>query len=272
MTQRLIASGADEVIGHAPLPSESRLNNTFGECHVVSTAKIDTVDVVLYGVDGRVIRDDDPGDATLLDLEWDLNQQKDQDVGAGAFSMDPGSSESSPMFEPGEPQLDSILGMALEPKNQFFKRRKMVSFISTPRGFVSGTPDQWWPGDVFKLNTRKRIEVDVMSTAVVVFSAPSLDDTTTTAATSFSSEAKWMQMKYFEVVLEQAWMELMGLTEAGAESPWEEAALLVEEVLEPTVIEETAGGFNNAAFHAFCGMTWDITVPGRREFNTISVS
>lgn len=67
-------------------------------------------------------------------------------------------------------------------------------------------------------------------------------------------------------------MQLMGLTEAGAETPWEEAALLVEEVLEPTVIEETAANFNNGAFDVYTAMTWDISVPGRRSFNTISVS
>lgn len=111
-----------------------------------------------------------------------------------------------------------------------------------------------------------------MSQGLLVFSNPTLDDTTTLAAQSFTTEAKWMQMKYLEVVLEQAWMELMGLTEAGAETPWEEAALLVEEVLEPTVIEETAGAFTTNPFNVFCSMTWDITVPGRREFNTISVS
>lgn len=274
LTQRLVAAGSDEVIGHCPLPSESKLNQVWCETHIVDTSGgLSLVNANVYGVDGRVMPDDDPGDATLLDLEWDLNVSKDQDVSAGAFSMDPGSSESAPMFEPGEPSMEALVGMGLIPLDQeFYKRRKMLSFASHPRGFEAGTPDRYTLTDAFKFHSRKTIPVEVMSNAVLVFSNPALDDVTTTAATTFSTEAKWMQAKYLEVVLEQAWMQLMGLTEAGAETPWEEAALLVEELLEPTVIEETAGSFVAASFNVFCSMTFDVTVPGRKEIKTISAA
>lgn len=79
-------------------------------------------------------------------------------------------------------------------------------------------------------------------------------------------------MKYFEVVLEQAWMQLVQLVEAGAETPWEEAALLVEEVLEPTVIEESSAAFAAIAYNVYAKMTWDVTVPGRKEIKQISAA
>lgn len=273
LVQRALTQGTDEVIGHTPIPSESSLNNVWCECHLIAAADVNVHEIVLYGVDGRVIPDDDPGDATLLDLEWDLNISKDKDVAAGAFSMDPGSSESGPMFEPGEPSLEKIMNMGLVPLDQdFYKRRKMLSFMNIPRAFKDATPDTYLPGDIFKFHSSKRIGVEVMSNALLVLSTPSMDDVTTTAPTSFSTESKWMQMKYFEFVLEQSWVELMGLTESGAESPWEDAALLVEELLEPTVVEETVGSIQETGWDAFCWMTWDVTVPGRREFKTISVS
>lgn len=272
LTQRLIAAGTDEVIGHAPIPSDCTLNNVWCETHVVATGGVDVKEVAMYGVDGRLIPDRDPGDAVDLTAQWDLQVQKDEDVGAGVFSIDPGSSETSPLFEPGEPNLAAIMDIALDEKVEFYKRRKLISFISTPRGFIDGTPDVYLPGDVFKFHAKRNMRAEVHSNAILSFSNPSLDDVTTTAANSFNTEAKWMQMKYFEVVLEQSWMELMGLTEAGSETPWEEAALLVEEVLEPTVIEETAGSFQDAAYNVFCSMTFDITVPGRRRFNSISAA
>lgn len=272
LTQRVVNAGQDEVIGHAPIPSEGSLNNVWCECHVVATGAIDVKEVALYGIDGRVLPDDDPGDGQTLDGEWDLNISKDQDVSSGAFSMDPGSSESGPMFEPGEPSLENIMGLALQAKEEFYKRRKMMSFMSIARGFETGTPNTFLPGDVFKFHSGRKFEADRMSNAMLVFSNPSLDDVTTTAAISFDSEAKWMQMKYFEVVLEQSWFQLMGVTEVGAETPWEEAALLVEEILEPTVIEESVGSFQDSVFNVFCMMTWDISVPGRKAFNTISAA
>ncbi len=273
LVHRLVAAASDEVVGFCPIPSESRLNHVWGEVHLMATGGVDLQSVSMYGADGRVIPDDDPGDATLLDLEWDLNVSKDQDVSAGAFSMDPGSSESSPMFEPGEPSMEALMGLALQNKEEFFKRRKMVSFMTIPRGFEVGTPDLYIPGDVFKINAGRRIEADRMSHAVLVISNPALDDTTTTAPTTFSTEAKWMQLKYLEVVLEQSWMQLMGIGgEAGAETPWEEAALLVEEVLEPTVIEETANKFLSLSWNVYAMMTFDITVPGGRNFKTLTAA
>lgn len=273
LTQRLVAQASDEVIGHAPLPSECSLNNVWCECHVVATASQSVNNVALYGVDGRILQDTDPGDAQNLDTEWDQLVTKDADVASGAFTMDPGTSQSAPMFEPGEPSMEELLGMGFtDPKTEFYKRRKMLSFMSIPRGFEVGTPDHFIPGDVFKFHARRKMFVDVMSNAVLVFSNPGLDDMTTGVATTFSSETKWMQMKYFEVVLEQAWMQLMGLVEAGAETPWEEAALLVEEVLEPTVVEETASTFGTQNYNVFAKLTWDITVPGTKIINQISVA
>lgn len=272
LTHRLIAAGSDEVIGHSPLPSECSLNQVWCETHMIGTAAQNLFKVVLYGVDGRIIDDDDPGDVQVLDTEWDTHIIKDVDFASGAFTMDPGTSQSGPLFEPGEPNPEQALGLAFEEKNEFYKRRKMLSFAQATRGFVTGTPETYIPGDIWKFHSRKRFFVERMSQAILALSNPSLDDTTATAASSFTTEAKWMQMKYLEVVLEQAWMELMGLTESGAESPWEEAALLVEEILEPSVIEETAGQFTTAAWNVYCQMTWDITVPGRRKFNTISLA
>lgn len=273
LIQRLILTGSDEIIGHSPLPSECTLNNVWGECHVIGANSIPFSDVMIYGVDGRVLFDNDADSVRTMDTLWDLELQKDQDVGPGIFDIDPGSSESAPMFEPGEPSIEALIdGSGQYMNKEFFKRRKMVSIISTPRGFEAGTPDSWIPGDVYKVRSSKRISTEIMSHVLLAHSNPALDDMTTTVPSSFAAENQWIQMKYLEVVLEQAWMQLIGLTETGAETPWEDAANLVEEVLEPTVIEETAGAFESLSHIVFCKMTYDITVPGRREIKQISAA
>lgn len=272
LTQVVSVTNTDRVIGHTPVPSESSLNGVWAECHMIGSAGVDVIDAFVYGVDGRLMDDTDPGDTQSLDTLWDLLQLKDSDVSSGSFTMDPDVSDASPMFEPGEPSLEAIMGMAFQEKNQFFKRRKMITFATNPRGFVDGAPDTYIPSDAFKFHSRRNIFSEVMANAVLVYSNPAMDDVSTNTANTFNTEAKWMQLKYLEVVLEQAWMELMGLTETGAETPWEQAALLVEEVLEPTVIEESSGNFVSASMVVYCKATWDITVPGRKEFKTISAA
>ena len=81
--------------------------------------------------------------------------------------------------------------------------------------------------------------------------------------TTYDDEKWLMQLKYMEVVLEQAWMWLVGLVETGAETPWEDAANMIGDFLEPNVNEETAGDFKAVTWQTFSKMTFEITVPGR---------
>ncbi len=71
---------------------------------------------------------------------------------------------------------------------------------------------------------------------------PLLDDTTGSNETILS-EAQWSQVKYMEHTLERALLHQLGVVEAGAETPWEEASALLRKHLNPDIHESAAGQF-----------------------------
>ncbi len=79
-----------------------------------------------------------------------------------------------------------------------------------------------------------------------------------------------MMQKYVELVLEQAWMHLVGLVEAGAETPWEDAALFLEIILEPPPQEDNAASWFTDDMKVWSNFTFDISVPGSREFKQLT--
>lgn len=261
--QLILAGGSDVAIGGVLLPSECTLNNVWGEVHVIASAAIDWDKAAMYGAGGYVLPVEDPNATNSFQTIWDTMVPKDADFAAGALDLDAESANTAPAFEPGEPNILRLMDLQVnDQKNEFFKRRKLLSFANRNTGFEAGTPDTYIPVDVFRVRSRKSITADYMSAAIMALSSPSMDDMTTTVWASAADSVHWMQIKYLDVTLEQAFMQLAGLVETGAETPWEDAAALLEDLLEPTVVEVTAGDFAGLTFNIFASLTFDVTVPG----------
>lgn len=272
--QLVALNGADVVIGGALLPSESTLNNVWGEVHLIATNAIDHDNAGMYGAGGYVLPVEDPNATNDFQTIWDTMVPKDSDFSAGGLDLDAESANTAPEFEPGEPNINRLMDLQVNDEaNRFFRRRKLLTFASRPVGFDAGrTPDGYYPVDVFKVRSKKRIRADFMSAAIMAISSPAMDDMTTQVWTSPADSKHWMQIKYLDVTLEQAFMQLAGLVEAGAETPWEDAADLLEDLLEPTVIEVTAGDFAGVNYNVFANLTFDVTVPGLVAKQVISAA
>ncbi len=275
LSQRDIGAGADEVLTGCPMPPESRLIGSWGEVHAIKTtvsAGMDIDKAAMYACDGWVVLVEDPDTSKTYGTVWNNMVPKDQDMASGAFDLDTSAGANDNYFEPGEPSLEAILDAANVDKDaHFFKRRKLISYASMPRAFDSAaSPDSYYPMDVFPINTIPRIGVSHYSVALLGFASPGMDDTNQLDYDTPDSEAKWIQLQYLEVVLEQAWMYMVGLVEVGAETPYEDAALFIEDFLEPTVSEESTGQFQAITYVIFTKATWGLVVPGRRQFKSVS--
>lgn len=263
---RAVGGSTDAVIGHCDLPSESRLNRVQGQVHCVLATQELVTSVSLYGCDGWIIDLPDPDTADLVDDIWDRLVEKDFDE-SGGLDLDTSGPETAPFDEPGEFNVNRIAGTErLDQEKRWFRRRKMISFATSPSGFDPAA-DNYFPTDAFRVDAKRGWNSDSWAVALLGFGVPLVDDTTTTIPSTPATEARWLQNKYLEVVLEQAWMDLAGLTETGAETPWEDAVNMVEDVLEPTVVEQNAAAFESGTFNVWSQMTWDISVPGRRDFS-----
>lgn len=271
LSQVSVPGGSDQVLGGVALPSESTLNNIWGECHVIGT-NVTFTNAFMYGVKGVTVFIDDIDTSVNFDSLWDTQVPKDQELANAGFDLS-GVADATPEFEPGEPDVTAILDYKLfDDDAEWFKRRKLLTFAVSKGGYLDGTPDTYSPTDFFKIRSKRNQNVEVASVAMLGFSAPALDDTTTAVFDTPASEAELIQAKYIEIILEQAWMALVGLTETGAETPYDEAMAFLADYLLPDVFEESAGAFGAMTWQVFTAMTFDFTVPGRREIKQLSLA
>lgn len=268
-----VANGSDEVFADMPIPSECTQNNVWGKVHIVENEEVTIDNVVLYGVDGFVLAVPDPDTLDSVDDLWDRLVDKDDDLGPNSLDLDETAADTDNLYEAGEPSVGAILDAHIyKDDNHWFRRRGLMSFATSPTGFhwVTSEVSTYQPRDFFKIRARKPIYTEYMSMSLLGLSMPNVV-TFATVPNSPSSNSEWLRQKYIEVVLEQAWMSLLGVTEAGAETPWEDAASLVQKLVEPGVYEDTTGVFqSNLGLQLVAETTWDITVPGRREIAVLS--
>lgn len=275
IAEKDVGGNDSEVLSHAPLPGECVQNNVWGEVHVVNNDGFFLDGAMVYGADGFVVPHPDPDTVDSVDDLWDRLISVDVGVAAGVggeLNLDTTGAATGAQFEIGELNLNNIIDMAVyNDDHHWFKYRKILSFANTPTGFhwVTGGVSTFSPTDLFKVRSRRNIAVEVMSESLFGVTIPALTGTTSSQVGSPTTK-EWFMQKYLEVVLEQAWMHLVGLSETGAETPWEDAALFLEILLEPPPHEADAAAWFTDSMRVWASFTFDITVPGRREFKVIS--
>jgi hypothetical protein len=256
----VIVSGADGVIAACPLPAQGKLNNVSLNIQGI-TSSISPLQAVMYGISGFVVPVMDPDAASSVDLLWDTLIPKDVESSAAAFDLDTAAAETSPEFEWGEVDLEHILDIGGAPV-EIFQRRGLLTYAGAQsRGFESGSPDTWIPTISINAKVKRNVVVEVPSMVLFGFSNPVLGDTTASPPTS-PTETQWPILTYLEDFLVDAVKQWVGLTETGAESPYEEAAAFIADYIEPDAFEETAGAFQSNSWSVFSKCTFDVTVPG----------
>lgn len=261
MSQRLISPGTDEVLFGMSLPSESRLNNVRAKVSVVGS-DLDSLLACGYAVEGWILPVLDPDSGQSLQTLWDNLVPKDSDV--QTLDLDTSAADVSPFWEPGEFDLGSFFEVGLRPERIYHKHKILTMANGSIFTFQDNqTPFNriFVPGDNFVINVAKNYFVKQPSVVVFGFAAPAMDDTTSGEEQALQ-EAQWGQTKYVHHVLERAMLHTLGLTEGGAETPWEEATALLVGHLDPDVFEETSGSFDPSTFAVFTEALIDHSVVG----------
>lgn len=270
ISQRTIVGGTDQVLVGYPIPTDGVLNNVHLEVHVIGPDGSNFQSMGMYGIDGFVIPALDPDSGQTYQSIWDAQVPKDKNFVAGDLDLDTIAADTTPLFEIGTPNLSGIINMAAGNIQRIFKRRKWMSLANgsfyTPD--TAGT-DARVAIDHFTTQVRKNVRVPGPSVVLFGMSLPDTLQTTTTEPT-IPAEAEWLLLMYLEVVLEQAFMSLAGLTETGAESPYEESMAFIAELVEESVFEATAGSFVGNTYVVYTIATFDISVPGKVAVGAVS--
>ena len=258
-----IEAGFDSILTGLSLPSDTILNGMWATIHVMSKVVLPWTTGLMYQLQGYILPVLDPDAAPTFDVLWDTLVPKDDDT--DTIDLDTGQADTSSMFEPGEMALAEVMDVGLQPQKvyskQYMRTAANARLVQEEAGVL-----EWAFADVHKIRIgkRRRYRCDGPSAIVFAIGNPAMDDTEINVLQSLT-ENEWPRVKYIGTVLEQALMQHFGLTEAGAETPWVEAAQLLRKYLEPDVQEENAGAWGATTLRLFANVTFDVSVTGEME-------
>lgn len=270
-----VAAGADSAMFSFPIPDESSLVQQQGEFKILTVTPIDIADAVIYGIQGWILRSDTPSTDFLdHDTLWDSMVPKETDT--VVIIAAPGSTASAAQ-EPGQIAVAQVFNQEIFGEKRIFSREELITLPDNPIGFVPGTPSLFHPSDKFSLIDNNEYRVHDDSGLVYGISSPDLaglttDDDVIDVVGSGSASSSMYMMKYINEFMDKALVDLLGLHETGAESPYEDIMDWLVTMLERGGEITGAGAFTAVSWNGLGKMTAGIRVPGNFPHTTIGPS
>lgn len=258
-----VAAGSDKVLMGYPVPAGGIMNGVKSEIKVIGPESTPYNQAAAYGYTGFVVPIIDPDSGADYDAIWDAAIPKDVAEAANVFDLDTGAADLTPEFELGEPDwAGGVLDYVSNNPVEIFRKRKLLTLADVAVGYVSvdSATDTFTPVDKFRADIKRNVRVDTPSMVLFGFSSPSMDVVSTSQKT-IPTEDEWTIYRYLRMTLENAFVNLIGMTEAGAETPYSDMADFVGKLIEDTVFEESAGWFAAVAWLVFGHGKFDISVP-----------
>lgn len=263
-----IPTNSDVVLGAMPIPIHGTLESVQGEVHIMASVEdAPVIGFYGWGFSGELVPIVAADVADAYQDIWDNVVIKASDLTITAatnnLDFDWDTADSGPAIEPGEVDVDALLGMAAGQKTFIEPRMEWVSWAKNKQGgFVAGSPDDWQPSDFKTYRSARRLVADVPSAAILTISNPLLDDTRTAAADlTPSDEAEWYMMSNMEDTMRELGKFQAGLSEIGAESPGANASALIQELIAKPMVTDS-GLYLDIAWTAMVTATWVIDYPG----------
>lgn len=270
-SQVQVGAGADKVIFGISLPSDTVINRIQADVSVIGENIKDETVALWYALRGYILPVHDPDLAANLDTIW--NQLVPKDTDTQTVDLDTEAADTQPFFEVGQADWTKLLDIGLRPRMIYSRERMMTILTHAYLKFQDNqTPfaARWVGGEAVHIDIKRRMYVRQPSVLVFGVASPDLGGTTATVESNLS-EQKWGQVKYMGDTVKRGLMSLLGLTEAGAETPWDEAVDLLQEHLDPNPYEQTGGRWGSDTWNVFSRAVIDHSVRGQLGVTTISV-
>lgn len=265
MSQRLISAGTDEVVGAMPVPQGGIVEQIDLSVKMLSPAGValGMEKVVLYGMDVYVMPQPDPDSVLAYDTAWDRFVPKEDPLTVDLNLDTTGGDSSTTVVFGGGIDINALYDMTGLAPRRIFRRRRMLSFADIGSVVGSQAVDTWTPSEAFTATIKSRVRVSQPSYVLIGVSSPSLALTSTTVWTPPVAESEWAILQYMEKFLEDAFVASLGMTETGAEEPYDTAQAYIGRLLEDVIFEETTDAFHPQVWNVFTASTYQLSVPGR---------
>lgn len=268
---KTVAIGTDDALFGFPLPADSSLNFMKGEFHILPQATQVTDEVSMYGIECWILQTDAFADFQTIDALWNTSVPKDD----GIVSLDASfGANTANFFEPGLVSPAQIFGQELLGPERVYQIQKMISIATAPATGFNETAATFFPSDFIQVDVSKKYLARDDSAIVWGFSNPALDALTASddllPGITLAVDGFYV-MKYMEDFIDKAMVDLVGtgLTETGAESPFEDIMDFILALLESAGVNSATGGFRTLIWDCVGKMTYGVRVPGSRVHTTL---
>lgn len=266
-------AGTDTVLMGISLPSDTVVHSISFKGGILpdTPGQENASDIVTrYALESWVLPIDDPDASADFDDVWDSLVPKDTDV--QTLDLDAESADTQMFYEPGEIDWQAVFDVGVRPRRLWHHHKTLSINNTMGMKFVdSQTPfePKWQPGDEFGFKLKRGFRVEQPSVILIAAGVPASDDTITTVEAPLA-ENEWPRVKYLGDVLVFALHEVLGLTEGGAETPFEEAADLLQRHLDPDVLEVTSGFYTANGLECYGEMVVDHSVVGTLKLDRVT--
>ncbi len=263
MFERDVASGADGVVGGIWMPANSTVHMMGGYIDFQTNLIMTAQQIVVVGASIWWLPVDDPDTTGTMDSVWDSQVLKDETV--VSLDLDTQTLRTNPEYEPGEAKWAKLFDVGVEVK-PLWRRHFMSNIVRNSVG-VGPAPDTPFGFEFVGAGTLApalgfAVRSSTPGLLCVGVSSPTTTNSSSTEAIAGLAEEDWGQVQYIDHVMERAMLNLLGLEEAGAETPWEEATTLLKKYLRPLILETESGSFIPTAWRCTGEMNFIIEVEG----------
>lgn len=262
-----VAAGIDRVVGSAFLPKGGKLLSVHGELHVVGEESRPVDNFTAYGFSGSMVPIVDPETAIGAGNVWDnaIVKALDPILAAAGVGLDLDwiNADTSPEIEPGEIDVDALLGMTQGQKEFMSPRLEWMSWAKSRQGgWAAGTPDTYLPSDFKRFSSKIKLTADEPSLCMVGFSSPSLDDVRLQAADlTPGSAAEWYMLQNMKETLRDMGKMQAGISATGDLVEGVSATNLIMDLVAPSMLDESTTLYETATYDVLCVMTWFLELP-----------
>lgn len=255
-----VVANADKVMAAFPMPPGSRLVNVKGQIDFGPSSVVNQEAVIGSAITAFVLPIQDPDAAEDVNAIWDKGVPKDEAEADDAIDLDTGTADTTPDWEPGVPDLVSIIGLEQAP--EFFSRASWMSINSHPTFIHINTTIFFMPGEVVSLDVQPRIHSELYSMALIAFSSPVMTVHTTTDRDA-PTKPQWGMLMYLETAIENMMQSLFSFPEAGQEQLYEDMSTYMAFLTEPPLEEEAsrAADFLAKTYNVNARVTAQIVMP-----------
>lgn len=257
-----VTTGTDGVLCAWAVPAETSVISIKANVQVLSTTKVEfNAGRMAYAMDGWFL--ELPDDLMESTTESIYDALVPKYVASLSFDFEDEVADTAPGYEPGEIRND-MLGM-VDDQRHIYQRRKILGFPGH-RGYHETTPAVSWahiPVDDFSISRKGMRKADAMSAVIFGLSSPSNDGLTAENKLfpNFGGTARseWIWMRFLPQMLDKAVVAMLGLTQSGAETPYDDLLDLLEFEISSA---------NNLGGGSIVDTTWQVWMAATMKWRT----